>query len=77
MRWYSTIIFIFLCSVSVWAQSGTISGIVSNGEDRLPFANVGLEGTSMGTSTDAQGRHSSSDWIQTWRWSVPTVGFYP
>ncbi len=46
----------------LWAQVGTIQGRVtdSRGGDALPGVNVQLQGTSLGTATDAQGQFSFS-----------------
>lgn len=39
------------------AQEGEISGNIIDGEASIPFANVYLEGTTLGTSTDENGRY--------------------
>ena len=45
-------------NLSVYAQSGSISGVVTtNSEEPLELVNVGLEGTSYGSSTDALGNY--------------------
>lgn len=52
------IVFLFTGAHSLYAQgSGTISGtVVDKGSgEALPFANLQLEGTSIGTSTDVEG----------------------
>ena len=54
------IMFLFIGTQSLYAQgSGTISGtVVDKGSgDALPFANLQLEGTSIGTSTDSEGQY--------------------
>lgn len=54
-------IFIFfsmlLLSISLWAQTGTISGTVRTSDNQpAEFVNVGLKGTSRGTVTDRKGQ---------------------
>ncbi|MEH6407565.1 MAG: TonB-dependent receptor, partial [Leeuwenhoekiella sp.] len=47
---------IFLCSISIYAQSGRISGkITTTQNDPLPSVNIDLLGTGKGTSTDTNG----------------------
>jgi hypothetical protein len=61
LRWFVSFAF-FLCSLSLFAQSGTIRGFVydkSTGEP-LIFINVYLEGTQIGASTDVNGYYSIS-----------------
>lgn len=40
------------------AQTGTINGVVRDSKEVIPFANVGLIGTSYGAATDADGKFS-------------------
>ena len=42
----------------VIAQSGAIKGVVKDSKDPVPFANVGLVGTSYGAATDMNGKFS-------------------
>jgi outer membrane receptor for ferrienterochelin and colicins len=54
MRKLLVILFLFpLFSV---AQSGSIKGQVKNGNEGVPFANIGLSGTSFGAATDVDGK---------------------
>lgn len=49
---------VLLMSASAWAQR-TVSGtVMGGGEEPLPFAGVQVQGTSVGTTTDAQGKYS-------------------
>lgn len=53
-------LFIFLFSVTVWAQTGTIEGTLSDKEmnnEPLPFANVIIKGTTKGATTDFDGKY--------------------
>jgi TonB-linked SusC/RagA family outer membrane protein len=59
--------FLLLCfslafAASVYAQERTVSGRVTSAEDGsgLPGVNVILKGTSMGTTTDSEGRYTLS-----------------
>ncbi|MCB0754503.1 MAG: TonB-dependent receptor plug domain-containing protein, partial [Flavobacteriales bacterium] len=45
-----------MISVSVFGQSASISGKVTDGTDIIPFANVALVGTSYGSVSDENGR---------------------
>lgn len=50
-------ILLFLSSISLFAQNGSIRGRVYNSinNEPLPFANVGIQGTEFGGSTDFEG----------------------
>ena len=53
--------FILLISSSLLAQKGTISGTLTDKDmnnEPLPFANVQLKGTTIGTTTDENGKFS-------------------
>jgi len=50
-----TLLHIFICS-SVMAQQAVVTGTVSDREGPLPGVNVSVKGSSIGTSTDANGR---------------------
>lgn len=41
-----------------FSQNGTISGVIKDGAEPIPFANVGLVGTSFGVATDIDGKYS-------------------
>jgi TonB-linked SusC/RagA family outer membrane protein len=62
-----TAVFSLGISIAGWAQDRTVSGIITSAEDgsALPGVNILLKGTTIGTSTDAQGKYSLS---------VPSVG---
>lgn len=55
MKKHLYLVILILSAFSIQAQSGNVSGRVSSSEEPLPFAAVGLEGTTYGTTTDAQG----------------------
>ena len=62
--------------IKVQAQSGSVSGRVSTSEERLPFASVGLQGTSYSTNTDAQGNFSIQNVpAGSYRLKVSATGF--
>ena len=49
-----------VCSVSIWAQQqSTVTGMVTGATDRLPMigVNVSVQGTSVGTVTDLDGKY--------------------
>ncbi|WP_321539943.1 carboxypeptidase-like regulatory domain-containing protein [Flavobacterium piscinae] len=51
---------LFICS-TVLAQKGTISGVLTDKDmnnEPLPFANVQIKGTTIGTTTDENGKYS-------------------
>ncbi len=43
---------------SIYAQSGLITGTISDELSTIPFANIYLEGTRIGTSSDEQGNYT-------------------
>jgi TonB-dependent SusC/RagA subfamily outer membrane receptor len=57
-----SLLFFFVCAIAVtaWAQERTITGKVTATEDgsALPGVNVMLKGTTVGTTTDAEGNYS-------------------
>lgn len=57
-----TILFLFLAFFSwqVFAQENVITGVVASGEDGtpIPFASVVVKGTTVGTSTDFDGKYT-------------------
>ncbi|WP_372754489.1 SusC/RagA family TonB-linked outer membrane protein [Labilibaculum sp.] len=56
-----TILFLFLSlfCLTTFAQNSEVTGVVSSGEDDtpIPFASVVLKGTTIGTSTDFDGKY--------------------
>ena len=59
MRSVSAILSLFLFAVPLWAQTGTITGVVTDGAtgDPLIGANVIVDGTVMGGATDEDGQY--------------------
>jgi len=59
---FTLIIFLSLCIYSINAQKGTLSGIVKDTEvnDILPFANIFVKNTEIGTTSDFEGAYSLS-----------------
>lgn len=61
--------FLLLCTLLIsgfasgvcHAQNTQILGTVSDGEEAVPFVNVYLKGTTLGTSSDANGRYELND----------------
>lgn len=53
-----TLFYIVLClPILVFAQNkGAIKGVVSDGENVIPYANIGLEGTTYGVAADLEGK---------------------
>lgn len=58
MRILSVIVFVLLCLSSAFAQSGKISGVVTDAKTREPLVgvNVVVEGTKFGAITDVNGQ---------------------
>lgn len=72
------IIFYFILTTQVYAQSGTITGQVRSGSAPLEFVNIGLKKTSLGTSTDASGRFTIKDVpYGTYELVTSFIGFEP
>jgi TonB-dependent SusC/RagA subfamily outer membrane receptor len=59
-RLFITTVIIGLCFSSVWAQTRTVTGTVTDQEDgsAIPGVNVVLKGTFKGTSSDVNGSYS-------------------
>lgn len=69
------LIFVF-SSVSLFAQKGSISGIIKSGDTPLEFASVGLEGTALGSSTNTKGYYKVKNIpYGTYTLKVSVVGF--
>lgn len=57
------IVLFTLLTTTLWAQKGTVSGTLLDKEmndEPLPFANVMIKGTTIGTTTDENGKYSLS-----------------
>ncbi|MFH7014406.1 TonB-dependent receptor domain-containing protein [Flavobacterium sp. FlaQc-52] len=57
------LITLFICSISIAQNKGTISGVLTDKESNnqsLPFANVLLKGTKISANTDIDGKYSLS-----------------
>ena len=57
-------LFLIFISIIAYSQIGTVEGVVLDKEldnSPLPFANVFVKGTSIGTTTDFDGNFSLSD----------------
>jgi TonB-dependent receptor len=56
----NTFLFSVLCCSLVWAQNGTLSGTITDGDfnDGLAFANIAVKGSDYGTATDFEGKYS-------------------
>ncbi len=80
IRKLSTVLFSFLSFFSI-AQKGTVSGTISTVEagkvQPLPFVNVALKGTSIGGTTDLNGRFSFAAEPGAHTVIVSFVGFAP
>ncbi|MEO8236717.1 MAG: TonB-dependent receptor [Flavobacterium sp.] len=54
---------LFICSISIAQNKGTISGVLTDKEtnnEALPFANVLIKGTNISTNTEIDGKYSLS-----------------
>lgn len=60
----------------IYGQNGIVKGIVKNGKEPVPFASVGLVGTSFGVATDIEGKYSISDIpLGKYTLQISSVGF--
>jgi iron complex outermembrane receptor protein len=60
----------------LWAQSGTISGAVREGQRPVPFASIAVAGTSQGTTANAEGQFTLAELpAGTLRLVVSAVGY--
>jgi len=60
----------------IYGQNGIVKGIVKNGKEPVPFASVGLVGTSFGVATDIDGKYSISDIpLGKYTLQISSVGF--
>ena len=58
---FSITFLLLLITTCVFAQNGTVSGLVLDKDlkdEPLPFANVFIKGTSIRTTTDANGKYT-------------------
>ena len=60
MKLERLLLFIFLCLTNSLIAQRTISGVIKSGDnqERLPFADVIIKGTTDGTSTNVDGHFS-------------------
>lgn len=66
--------FIFLVSFA-FAQNATISGTITEEDSPVPFANVYIKGTSVGTTSDIDGKYTLEVPSGYWNLSVQTQGY--
>jgi len=52
---------LLLLPLFVFSQNGSVSGVVKDDKGPIPFANVGLVGTSFGSAADANGKYAIAD----------------
>jgi hypothetical protein len=65
-----------LLSISVFGQTASISGKVTDGTGVIPFANVALVGTSYGSVSDENGRFEIKNILNgKYQLQVSSVGF--
>ncbi len=77
MKKTNVFLVLFLMSAMLFAQTGTISGTVTNKNgEPLPGANVTLEGTSMGAAADADGAYTIANVpLGTYTVTVAFIGY--
>ncbi|MDG1476898.1 MAG: TonB-dependent receptor [Vicingaceae bacterium] len=70
------ILIILFVPVIVFAQTGAVKGLIKSNGEPVPFANVGLVGTSFGVATDVNGKYSLNE-IPAGKYTlqVSSVGF--
>ena len=59
LKLVSLVAALFVCT-SLWAQQATVSGVVKDANGPLPGVNVTVAGTTVGVTTDADGRYRIS-----------------
>ena len=59
LKLYISTLFLIFCTTALFAQNGVIKGRVFNSinNEPIPFANVVIEGTKMGASSDTEGNY--------------------
>ncbi len=59
LKLYISALFLIFCTTALFAQNGVIKGRVYNSinNEPIPFANVVIEGTKMGASSDTEGNY--------------------
>ncbi len=60
---FSYLILVLVFSTAIFAQKGTVTGVVTDKElnnETLPFANVGVKGSTLGIATDENGKYNLS-----------------
>ncbi|MFN7312816.1 MAG: TonB-dependent receptor [Bacteroidota bacterium] len=55
MKTLSTFVCVWLLPVLAFAQQGKITGIIKSGSEAVSFANIGIDGTTIGTVANEQG----------------------
>lgn len=71
------LVFGFLCA-NLWGQTAQVSGRITDGDTPLPYVNVYLEGTTWGTSADADGFYEIMGISAgTYRLTATTLGYLP
>jgi outer membrane receptor for ferrienterochelin and colicins len=55
MKTLSIFVCVWLLPVLAFAQQGKITGIIKCGSEAVSFANIGIEGTTIGTGSNEQG----------------------
>ena len=55
------LVLILMIPIFCFAQNGSVKGIVKDGKEPVPFANVGLSGSSYGIATDIDGKYVLND----------------
>ncbi len=53
----NTVVILFIIPLLGFSQTGSIKGMITSGKESVPFANIGLVGTSYGAATDVNGKY--------------------
>jgi outer membrane receptor for ferrienterochelin and colicins len=70
------LVLVVLIPVFCFAQNGRIKGVIKEGKEPVPFANVGLAGTSFGVATDIDGKYELIDIpVGKYTLQISAVGF--
>ena len=75
-NFYLTVLALFLCSFLA-AQSGTIQGVITDGKsnETIPFANILINNTSEGFTSDFDGSFSYELEVGTYSFEVSYIGY--
>jgi len=70
------VFFILLLSIVVYGQNGSLKGYVNDGKEPIPFVNIIIQNSNIGTSTDSDGYFFLENLTpQKYKLKISSVGF--